>query len=219
MPLQNRVDPFGAVHAVSMRGLLTGNRGIIHDPETRTLLRRRWTTASWIICECRYKGRRREPMGRNGSGGRAGWTELFFLDEVTALAAGHRPCFLCRREQARDFLRRCGCENGAGDLPALDRLLHGQRWCSAGIPTGRIVADQLAALPDGVMIADMTEQPFACYALHGGSLLPWSFAGYRSPLPAAALLGRQLAVVTPTVSVAALANGYCALWHPSAALD
>ena len=103
MPLQNRVDPFGDIHAVDARGLFTGNRGIIHDPETKTLLRKRWTTKAWIICSCEYKGVRREPMGRNGPNGKAGWTELFFLDEVTALAAGHRPCFLCRREQAKEF--------------------------------------------------------------------------------------------------------------------
>ena len=102
MPLQNRVDPFGDIHAVDARGMFTGNRGIIHDPATKTLLRKRWATKAWIICSCEYKGVRREPMGRNSPNGNAGWTELFFLDEVTALAAGHRPCFTCRRERARN---------------------------------------------------------------------------------------------------------------------
>jgi len=92
MPLQNRVTPFGDIIATPARGMFTGNRGIIHDPATRTLLRRRWTTKSWIVCACEWKGIRRDVMG-----GRS-WTELFFLDEATALAAGHRPCFLCRRE-------------------------------------------------------------------------------------------------------------------------
>ena len=105
MPLQNRVDPFGAIHAVDARGLFTGNRGIIHDPATKTLLKRRWTTKAWIICTCEYKGRRREVMGRNGPNGGACWTELFFLDEVTALAAGHRPCFTCRRSRRRNSPR------------------------------------------------------------------------------------------------------------------
>ena len=93
MPLQNRVDPFGDIHAVDARGLFMGNRGIIHDPDTKTLLKKRWALKAWIICVCDFKGVRREPMGRNRPGGKAGWTELFFLDEVTALAAGHRPCF------------------------------------------------------------------------------------------------------------------------------
>ena len=103
MPLQNRVDPFGQIFAVAARGLFTGNRGVIHDPETRTLLRRRWTTKAWLICACDFRGRRRAVMGRNAPSGAAGWTELFFLDEVTALAAGHRPCFYCRRERATAF--------------------------------------------------------------------------------------------------------------------
>ncbi|TIU32870.1 MAG: hypothetical protein E5W28_11720, partial [Mesorhizobium sp.] len=75
MPLQNRVDPFGAIHAVPERGLFTGNRGIIHDPETKTLLRKRWALPAWIICVCEFRNVRREPMGRN-RGGKAGWTEL-----------------------------------------------------------------------------------------------------------------------------------------------
>ena len=91
MPLQNRVDPFGAIHAVETRGLFTGNRGVIHDPATRTLLRRRWSTKAWIICACEYKGKRRTVMGRNTRSGNPVWTDVFFPDEVTALAAGHRP--------------------------------------------------------------------------------------------------------------------------------
>src|SRR6476620_12262288 len=87
-PLQNRVTPFGDVVAIAQRGLFIGNRGIIHDPATKTLLGRRWTTKAWLVCVLDYKGRRRELMG-----GRS-WTELFFLDEAVALAAGHRPCFM-----------------------------------------------------------------------------------------------------------------------------
>ena len=94
VPLQNRVTPFGEIVAIPQRGTLMGNRGIIHDPRTRTLLRRRWSTKAWIACVCDYRGVRRQVMA-----GRS-WTELFFLDEATALAAGHRPCFFCRREAA-----------------------------------------------------------------------------------------------------------------------
>src|SRR6516225_7185084 len=97
-PLQNRVTPFGDVVAISQRGLYIGNRGIIHDPATKTLLGRRWTTKAWLVCVLEYKGRRRELMG-----GRS-WTELFFLDEAVALAAGHRPCFFCRRPMLKHFV-------------------------------------------------------------------------------------------------------------------
>src|SRR3984885_9196774 len=96
-PLQNRVTPFGDIVAIPQRGIFTGNRGIIHDPATKTLLRKRWASRAWLICRCDYKDRRRDVM--------AGWswTELFFLDEAVALAAGHRPCFLCRRNAAESF--------------------------------------------------------------------------------------------------------------------
>src|SRR5262250_2800892 len=106
MPLQNRVTPFGEIVAIPQRGLFTGNRGIIHDPATRTLLNKRWATQTWLICSCEYKGRRREVMA-----GRS-WTELFFLDEAIALAAGHRPCFACRRDAAQRF--RDGWREAAG---------------------------------------------------------------------------------------------------------
>jgi hypothetical protein len=133
MPLQNRVDPFGDIHAVAARGLFTGNRGIIHDPATKTLLARRWSTKAWIICTCDYKGIRREPMGRNRPNGGTGWTELFFLDEVTALAAGHRPCFLCRREKAKAYAAAFGEAFGVGrpTVQMMDARLHAERLASA----------------------------------------------------------------------------------------
>jgi hypothetical protein len=132
MPLQNRVDPFGDIQAVDARGMFTGNRGIIHDPATKTLLRRRWTTKAWIICTCEYKGRRREVMGRNGPNGGAGWTELFFLDEVTALAAGHRPCFTCRREAAKAYAAAFGEAFGfeKPTVQVMDARLHAERLAS-----------------------------------------------------------------------------------------
>ena len=96
-PLQNRVTPFGDVVAISQRGLFIGNRGIIHDPATKTLLGRRWTTKAWLVCVLDYKGRHREVMG-----GRT-WTELFFRDEAVALAAGHRPCFFAAAGMLKHF--------------------------------------------------------------------------------------------------------------------
>jgi hypothetical protein len=108
-PLQNRVTPFGDVVAIAQRGLFIGNRGIIHDPATKTLLGRRWTTKAWLVCVLDYKGRHREVMG-----GRS-WTELFFLDEAVALAAGHRPCFFCRRAAAEAFRTAWGKAGTAGN--------------------------------------------------------------------------------------------------------
>src|SRR2546421_8031947 len=92
MPLQNRVTPFGDIVAIPQKGMFTGNRGIIHDPATRTLLKRRWATKAWLTCLCEFRGRRRDVMARRS------WTELFFLDEAVALAAGHPPHFFFRPE-------------------------------------------------------------------------------------------------------------------------
>jgi hypothetical protein len=122
MPFQNRVTPFGEIVAIDQRGIFTGNRGIIHDPATKTLSGRCWTTKAWLICTCTYKGRRREIMG-----GRS-WTELFFLDESTALAAGHRPCFFCRRPAAEAFRQAWSATTSRKPLaPAMDAVLHRER--------------------------------------------------------------------------------------------
>jgi hypothetical protein len=218
VPLENRVDPFGAIHAVPERGLFLGNRGIIHDPATKTLLKKRWALQAWIICECEFRGRRRAPMGRNRPGGPdglglPGWTELFFLDEVTALSAGHRPCFYCRRERAGDFLGRFGDAVGIAEprAPMLDRRLHRERLASGGKPPPLSTAD-LAGLPDGTMVARGDN----AYALRGGTALPWSFAGYGKPIDFPVLAGRPLALLTPPATVAVLRQGYRPVWHSSA---
>ena len=117
MPLQNRVTPSGDIIATPHRGLFTGNRGIIHDPATKTLTRR-WASKAWLTCVCEFRGRRRKVMG-----GRS-WTELFFLDEATAFAAGHRPCFFCRRDDAKRF--RAAWEAGNG-VTGILRAGYGRR--------------------------------------------------------------------------------------------
>ncbi|PBB29967.1 MULTISPECIES: hypothetical protein [unclassified Mesorhizobium] len=213
MPLQNRVDPFGVIHAVPERGLFTGNRGIVHDPETKTLLRKRWALPAWIICVCQFRGVRREPMGRNRPGGKAGWTELFFLDEVTALAAGHRPCFYCRRDQARDFVRRFGKVFGIAEprAPMVDKRLHKERLASGGRPP-TVSSDELAGLPDGAVVAEGE----TAYALRASKALEWSFAGYAEPVLFNRLAGRSLRLLTPATSVSVLRHGYAPVWHPSA---
>src|ERR1044071_7501730 len=146
MPLQNRVTPFGEIVAIAQRGLFTGNRGIIHDPATKTLLKRRWTSKAWLICSCEYKGIRRDVMARRS------WTELFFLDEAVALAAGHRPCFECRREAAERF--RSAWAAGRGEARsaagAIDTVLHQERL-EQGRKRIHPLGAPLTELPDGTI--------------------------------------------------------------------
>jgi len=193
-PLQNRVDPFGELHAVAARGGLMGNRGGRLHRDDRTLSRRRWTSRRWIACVCAFKDRRREVWGDS-------YTELFFLDEPTALAAGHRPCFECRREAAKAFIAAFPGLPGGAD--AMDEALHRER-----IESGRkrLWRAPLGDLPEGAMIA----RGGRAYALRGDSLSPWSFSGYDAPAP---LEPDAVAdVLTPPSTVAALANGYRPLW-------
>src|SRR3569833_1506044 len=147
MPLQNRVTPTGEIVATEHRGMFTGNRGIIHDPATRTLLRKRWSRPAWLTCVCEFRGRRREVMARRS------WTELFFLDEATALAAGHRPCFYCRRDDANRFRAAWDVGIGASGIHAaeIDAVLHRERLNHGGkrlhpLPAG------IDDLPDGAMV-------------------------------------------------------------------
>jgi hypothetical protein len=209
MRLQNRVDPFGDIHAVAARGMFTGNRGVIHDPVTRTLLRRRWTTKAWIICTCSYKDRPpRDVMGHNGRDGGTGWTELFFLDEVTALAAGHRPCFLCRREAAARFLSAFGRAFGIDDpkAPQIDARLHAERMAprNSGEP---ISIEEPATLPDGAMVSVGDD----AFAIRDGVALRWTFDGYEPAGRADALAGKAL-LITPPTTVAILRAGYAPVW-------
>jgi hypothetical protein len=205
MPFQNRVDPFGDIQAVGASGLFTGNRGTIHDAETRTLLKKRWATKMWIICDCGYKGRKRDVMGRNRPTGGPGWTNLFFLDEVTAFSAGHRPCFECRREAAREFARCFAIGQGRDKMsaPEIDAVLHPQRR-AAGARPSMLSAAESSALPDGAVIALDGE----AFAIRKGAPLRWSFAGYGE----AAAINRDCELLTPPATVAALRAGYPPVW-------
>lgn len=214
MPLRNRVDPFGAIHALAARGLFTGNRGVIHAPETQTLLSRRWTTKAWIVCDLIHpKGVKRKPMDRNAAGGGAGWTELFFLDEPTALSAGHRPCFYCRREAAKSFAAAFahGCGRELVSALEMDSILHAERLASGG-QQRTLAASEVRALPDGAMVA---YGPNA-FAVKGGKLLPWSFSGYGAARASCRGLPPRATLLTPPATVAALKAGFRPVWHPSA---
>ncbi len=159
-PLQNRVDPFGEFHAVAARGAFLGNRGgRLHGPE-RTLGRRRWTSKRWIVCLCAFKGRWREVWG-------AGYTELFFVDEPTALAAGHRPCFECRREAAKAFLALF--PGAPGHVDPMDAALHRERLDGGGRSgCGGRVWPRCRTAPSSSSTARRT--PFATGACGPGAL-------------------------------------------------
>ncbi|MCP4616662.1 MAG: hypothetical protein GY844_09500 [Bradyrhizobium sp.] len=202
MPLQNRVTPLGDIVADPHRGLFTGNRGIIHDPATKTLLRKRWSNPAWLTCVCEFRGRRRKVMG-----GRS-WTELFFLDEATALAAGHRPCFYCRRDDANRFRAAWESGNGVADIlaPDIDAVLHRERFASSRklhpLPM------PMEKLHDGAMV----QSGEGSYLIVAGKALRWSFAGYQKPSTGIA----DAMLITPPSTLRALAAGFRPVLHPSA---
>jgi hypothetical protein len=200
MPLQNRVTPFGDIVAIPQRGMFMGNRGIIHDPATRTLLARRWATKTWIVCACEYKGVRRAVMRTRS------WTELFFLDEATALAAGHRPCFACRREAAERFRAAWAKGNGV-DPPsaaAIDTVLHAERL-DGRAKRLHLLSGRMDALPDGAMVSAGE----IAYVITGKAVLCWTPAGYRTaPAP------EDVRLLTPPSTLRALAAGYRPVLHP-----
>jgi hypothetical protein len=203
MPLQNRVDPFGELFATPARGTLFGNRGGRFHADDQTLTRRRWASRQWICCLLEFKGRQRDVWGRF-------YTELFFLDEVTALAAGHRPCFECRRKEAEDFAGRWQAAfklRARPYAPAMDEVLHAERLDGRAKRSHR---RKLDGLPDGAMIASEG----AAWAVRGASLLRWGPTGYgsRNRRPRGTMVG----VLTPPATLAVLAAGYHPRWHASA---
>jgi hypothetical protein len=203
MPLQNRVSPFGDLFASSARGSFMGNRGGRFHTDAKTLTARRWVSRQWICCVLDFKGRQREVWGRF-------YTELFFLDEPTALAAGHRPCFECRRNNAEAFAEKWREARGLGARPhagEMDEVLQSERLQGR---TKRLHRRNLDDLPDGAFVA--LEQ--AAFAVRGSALLRWTPDGYD----ARTLRPRGIAVdvLTPPAILAVLSAGYKPHWHPSA---
>jgi hypothetical protein len=198
MPLQNRCNPFGELIATPARGTMMGNRGGKFHRDDRTLGKRRWSSRHWICCDIHYKGKQHDAMGRY-------YTSVFFLDEVTALAAGHRPCFFCRRKEAQHFLSLAAPPLMAD---AADLILHEQRFASRkkNVTQERAIVD----LPDATMVA-IEGVP---HAVRGDHLLRWSFEGYGDARPRRATTRATL--ITPPLFVTILANGFQPRWHDSA---
>jgi len=205
VPLQNRVLPTGEIIADPSRGLMMGNRGCLHG-QGQALGVSRWRSKAWICCVLDWKDVRRDPM----PAGR--WTALFFLDETTALAAGHRPCGYCRR---RDFLGFAEAWQTAQRLPRrprareMDAVLHCERVGASRRQVTRTM--DAGQLPAGVMVR---VDGAGLGLLIGGQLRPWSLDGYGAA--AGAGLSGPVEVLTPPAIIAAIAAGYQPMVHPTA---
>ena len=201
MPLQNRVTPFGELVATPARGTLMGNRGGRFHRDDRTLGARRWSSRQWICCVLEFKNRH-HPVWQNR------YTALFFLDEVTAFAAGHRPCFECRRADAKSFAEKWAAANRSEipSAPAMDVVLQAERLDGRAKRTHEMQAEDL---PDGVFV----EVDGAAHALRGSQTLCWAENGYTEK---AARPRGAVRVLTPPSIVAVLSAGYQPQWHKSA---
>jgi hypothetical protein len=205
MPLQNRVTPLGELIADPARGLVYGNRGCLHDEHGR--IRRRYDGKRWIACRLRFKSWHRSPLMQPGR-----FTELFFLDEATAFAAGHRPCALCRREDYNRFLQIWReLHQGERGVEAIDARLHEERVDPA-TRGPRSHEGSLDDLPDGAFVMRHGEP----WLVLGSQLLRWTPAGYGEHLPRPS--HARAMTVTPPSLVVVLRGGWegaVPLIHPS----
>ena len=205
MPLQNRVTPLGELIAVPDRGLVYGNRGCMHDADGQ--IRRPYGVLRWIACRLEFRGWQRGPLLQSGT-----FTELFFLDEATALAAGHRPCALCRRADYNRFLEVWSdLHPGVRGADPIDVELQAERWDGAA-RRRRLHRARLERLPQGAMVL-RDDEP---WAVVGDSLLRWTPGGYRDPLARAR---GTATLITPPSLVALLSarrEPVVPLLHPSA---
>lgn len=199
MPLQNRVTPYGEVVASPGRGLMMGNRGVLHDDSRRVI--RSFAVKRWISCVLEFRGRKRTVMTPHR------YTELFFLDEAAGLSAGHRPCAECRRADYNRFRsfweQRIATPN---DADSMDLRLHADRLEGKKKRTYRA---EFSLLPDGAYVV-WDRHP---HLVWGDSLLEWTDAGYRkrSERPKRG----EVEVLTPRAIVEVLAAGYRPTIHPS----
>jgi hypothetical protein len=208
MARRNRVTPFGEIVAVPERGRFFGNRGVLHDREGR--IRRPWKVRRWLICVLEFRGRHRVVMAPDR------YTGLFFLDEATGLAAGHRTCAECRR--ARFIAFRDAWASGNGERPqgdairaaTIDDRLQEERV--GPDRTRRTFRGSIDELPDGVFVSPDGRDGEA-FLIRGDELLLWSPGGYtgRRPMPR----GREVKVLTPSSTIRAIRGGYEPEVHPS----
>jgi hypothetical protein len=200
MPRQNRVTPAGDIVAVPQRGTLMGNRGVLHE---NARIVRPWQVTRWIACATEFRGRWRPVMAPRR------WTELFFLDEATALSAGHRPCAQCRHADYQRFRAAFARANGleAPDADTMDRILHADRLDERRCK--RLYQRPLGELPDGAMV----ELEGGAYLVDGPDLVRWTFSGYtdRFRLEPSDVVD----VLTPQSVVRAIAAGYRPATHDS----
>lgn len=179
-----------------------GNRGCLHDANGNIV--RKSAISAWVSCRIDFKGVRRQVL-KPGV-----YTELFFLDEATALAAGHSPCYTCRRHDAGVFAKFWASSNlqrETARAPEIDAILSRERSTEA-----RIQVESVISLPDGIIVQHEASGIF--YLLHQGKALQWSFEGYRHPVAAISLAG-PLRIMTPASIVRALRAGYKPQIHPS----
>jgi hypothetical protein len=212
LPYQNRVSPRGEIVATPARGTLMGNRGCLHDNHDYPL--RQYQVRRWLICVLDFKGRTRKPMPPSH------YTSLFFLDEATALAAGHRPCAECQRARFTDFRRHWAAANpdlAGGPAPFVDTIdaaLHRERISDHRYQRDKVkltYTEALDVLPDGVFV--VLEANGTPYLVLGDALYPWSFGGYSQPVARPTTTVR---ILTPRSTVRALAHGYLPDVHPTA---
>lgn len=200
MPTRNRVNPLGVIQPVPERWTCMGNRGILHDDRRRLQYYHRHK--SWVICKLNFKEQHRRRMTPGH------YTELFFLDEATALAAGHRPCGRCSHNRYNEFLHfwQLGNPDESGNL---DDVLHRDRfkpYRSSWRAKKRVFTAPIDELPTGVFIIlnpDPTAQP---YLILDDVMLPWNFDGYEKPVERRT--NSQVVVLTPRSTVRALQAGY-----------
>jgi hypothetical protein len=203
-PRQNRVTPFGDIIATPERGTFMGNRGVLHDTEGH--IKRAWNVKRWLVCVLAFRGRKRTVMTPNR------YTELFFLDEATALAAGHRPCAECRHARFVAFCHAWSLAHPRRRPTAdeIDSRLHAERVNADG--SKRSFTTELDGLPDGVLVT-MEAWGEKAYLVYGKYLLEWSPGGYRRRRPRPT--GRLLSVLTPKSTVEAIRAGYTPEVHVS----
>lgn len=211
MPLQNRVDPWGQLHAhPSKASTRMGNRGILHDGHNQIV--RPWAHKGWVCCLTSFKGIKRPKPFSAGN-----YSELFFLDEATAFSAGHRPCSYCQRDRSnsfRDAWLRANVANsdefGNFRMPQIDKILHAERAVRGG---GKVTFEApIAELPVGAMFA----VDGSAYLLSPRGILTWSFDGYGTPQTMNSETVVQ--VLTPRSIVRSFSAGFVPLMHTSAAL-